>query len=107
MEMSDEEGENKKCSRTLVDVRPHDRDMRLPMPGAQMGDMDMRMLPSGTINVSRSHGSQNAPPFDAQPPPPPLPPFLQNAFNEGFEDDDYGPNDFGNENRDFEFYDNK
>lgn len=62
MEMSDEESENKKANRMLMDLRSQDRDMRVPpnlppppLPGPlhHGADMDMRLMPApgGPMNA--------------------------------------------------------
>lgn len=61
MEMSDEESENKKANRMLMDLRSQDRDMRIPPslpppppPGPLLhgADMDMRLMPAPGVPPS-------------------------------------------------------
>ncbi|KAK2576925.1 hypothetical protein KPH14_005544 [Odynerus spinipes] len=95
MEMSDDEADNKPKGRILVDVRSQDRDMRAMNP-AQSGqtqhlDMDMRMipLPSSQMSVSRGQMMQDVHVMHPGPPPPPPPPQFhqpQNNFHQAQSD---------------------
>ncbi|KAI4493930.1 hypothetical protein M0804_002106 [Polistes exclamans] len=87
MEMSDDEVDSKPKGRILVDVRSQDRDMRAMNP-VQSGqtqhlDMDMRMipLPSTQMSVPRGQILQDVHVIHPGPPPPPPPPQFHQPPN--------------------------
>lgn len=86
MEMSDDETDNKPKSRVLVDLRSQDRDMRIGALSSSSShmDMDMRMIPLSSGQISGPRGSQliqDVHLMRSAPPPPP-PPQFQSSFRQ-------------------------